>query len=106
MSVARDHLFERNGHVVDRPNAIIGPLGEAPGYQLFQFGGESCAERLHLCWLIAKDRSQDLGRGVARKSTAASRHFVENAAQREDVAAFVGDVAALPAPGTCSPRCP
>ena len=81
-------------HVVGRLNAIIGPLGEAPGYQLFQFGGESCAGRVHLCWLIAKHRGQDLGRAVAGKSTTASRHFVEDAAQREDVAALIGDGAA------------
>ena len=97
MSIVRERLLERNRHVVNRQNAIIGPLGEAPRYQLFQFGGESCTGRVHLCWLIAKDRCQHLGHAVAGKSTTASRHFVENAAQGEDVAAFVRD-----APLACS----
>src|SRR5262249_18474303 len=84
---ARDQFLQGNGHVAGRRKAVLGPLGEAPGYQLFQFEGKSRARCTQGGRLIAKDGGQDLGRTVAWEGTATGRLFVEYAATREEGAA-------------------
>ena len=99
------HRLEREGDVARRLEALRGILLEAAAGDSLERRRDGAGRQLRRIVLEHRVHRLDRG-GAARTRGVPDEHLVEHGAEREDVAAMVGGLAAHLLRATCSRRCP